>query len=368
MAHPAMPMMSGLMAGLNRSRFEPIYLGPGKPDNSYTAQSWQERGSKAIFYDENDTRAAIETISAQKLDIVLSAPSQPAVFYPVMAKLAPLHMVVLEPNWTDGFPTSDYYISWRAAEPPRPEKFYRSKVAYLDHPPYWIDNRYDFDIKLTERKRQAILTKLTGKKPGDRVYLCPSTPPKLHGLMDEIILGILKKDPAAIVTFLRNDFPPASNLHIRWREKFGKRYERIRFLPTLDRKEAHLLLHAVDCNLDSYPIGGMSSSFDGAILGIPTITWPADIPFGRWLASIYEYIGVSDLTADSRDCYVDMAIRLATDKSWHRKKSMEIKSKSKILVENPKAIECLQAFLLAAWKRHSSGLSNANWMSNAWSQ
>jgi predicted O-linked N-acetylglucosamine transferase (SPINDLY family) len=356
------------MAGLDRSQFEPIYLGPGKPDNSYTAKSWQERGSKAIFYDENDMHSAIETVAAQKLDIVLSAPSQPAVFYPVMAKLAPLHMVVLEPNWTDGFSTSDYYISWRPAEPPKPEKFYRSKVAYLDHPPYWIDNRYDTDLKISERKRQAVLTKLTGKKPEERVYLCPSTPPKLHSLMDDIILGILKKDPAAIVTFLRNDFPPARNLHIRWREKFGKRYERIRFLPTLDRSEAHLLLRAVDCNLDSYPIGGMSSSFDGAILGIPTVTWPADIPFGRWLASIYEYIGVSGLTASSRDCYVDLAVRLATDRIWHRKKALEIKSKSNILIENPKAIECLQSFLLAAWKRHSAGLSNANWMSGFWSE
>lgn len=326
MAHPAMPMMSGLMAGLDRARFEPIYLGPGKPDNSYTAKSWQERGSKAVFYDENDMRAAIEAVSAQKLDIVLSAPSQPAVFYPVMAKLAPLHMVVLEPNWTDGFPTSDYYISWKAAEPARPDKFYRSHVAYLDHPPYWIDNRYDFDVKLSERKRHAFLTKLTGKKSSERVYLCPSTPPKLHGLMDEIILGILKKDPEAIVTFLRNDFPPARNLHIRWREKFGKRYERIRFLTTLDRTEAHLLLHAVDCNLDSYPIGGMSSSFDGAILGIPTVTWPADIPFGRWLSSIYDYIGVSGLTAASRDDYVDMAVKLANDRAWRRRKAQEIKS------------------------------------------
>lgn len=368
MAHPAMPMMSGLMERLDRSRFEPIYLGPGKPNNSYTAKTWMERGRKAIFYDDFDMRSAIETISAQKLDIVLSAPSQPAVFYPVMAKLAHLHTVVLEPNWTDGFANSDYYISWRPAEPPRPEAFYRTKIAYLDHPPYWIDDHYDHDVTLSERQRQALLTRLTGKKPGQRVYLCPSTPPKLHPLMDDLVLGILKKDPAAIVTFLRNDFPLARNLHIRWREKFGKRYERIRFLQTLERADAHLLLHAVDCTLDSYPIGGMSSSFDGAILGIPTVTLPADIPFGRWLSSIYDYIGVSDLTADSAETYVNLAVRLATDRAWRRKKSAEIKSKARVLVENPASADGVQDFLLAAWKRYRSGKPNAHWISGGWQQ
>lgn len=368
MAHPAMPMMSGLMERLDRSRFEPIYVGPGKPNNSFTAKTWMERGRKSIFYDEYDMRSAIDTISAERLDILLSAPSQPAVFYPVMAKLAHLHMVVLEPNWTDGFTTSDYYISWRPAEPPRPETFYRTKVAYLDDPPYWIDDRYDHDVKLNERQRQALLTRLTGKKPGQRVYLCPSTPPKLHPLMDDLILGILKKDPEAIIAFLRNDFPLARNLHIRWREKFGKRYERIRFLQTLERADAHLLLHAVDCTLDSYPIGGMSSSFDGAILGVPTVTLPADIPFGRWLSSIYNYIGVSDLTADSAETYVGLAVQLATDRAWRRKKSAEIKSRARVLIENPASAEGVQDFLLAAWKRYRSGQPNAHWISGGWQQ
>ncbi len=368
MAHPGMPMMSGLMAGLDRTKFESIYLGPGPPDNSYTARTWQERSRRAIFYSDTDMRSALETISAQKLDILLSAPSQPAVFYPVMAKLARLHMVVLEPNWTDGFASSDYYISWRPAEPQQPELFYKSKVAYLDNPPYWIDDRYDYSVKMTERKRQAFLSRLLGKTPDQRVYLCPSTPPKLHNLMDELILGILKKDPKAIFTFLRNDFPPSRNLHIRWRKKFGKKYERIRFLNTLDRSDAHLLLHAADCNLDSYPIGGMSSSFDGAILGIPTVTLPADIPFGKWLASIYGYIGVSGLVANSKDEYVSLAIKLAIDKQWQRKKSAEIKSRSRILVENSAAVEDTQAFLLAAWRRYRSGLQNANWISGAWDE
>lgn len=366
MAHPAMPMMSGLMSGLDRTKFEPIYLGPGKADNSYTAKTWQERGNEAIFYNDADMRLAIETISAQKLDIVLSAPSQPSVLYPVMAKLAPLNIVVLEPNWTDGFTSSDYYMSWLPAEPPIPERFYRSKVAYLDHPPYWIDDRFDHSVKLTELERQKILARLTGKKEGERVYLCPSTPPKLHSLMDEIILRIMERDPNAVFACLRSDFPAARNLQIRWREKLGRNFERIRFLPTLERSDAHLLLHAVDCTIDSYPIGGMSSSFDSAILGIPTVTWPAEIPFGRWLTAIYEYIGVTGLTADSMTGYVDLAVRMANDPRWRREKSMEIRLKSHVLVENKASLEGAQTFLLAAWDRYEAGLPNANWISNRW--
>lgn len=366
MAHPGMPMMSGLMARLDRNRFETVYLGPGKPDNSYTATTWQERGDEAIFYDDTNMRSAIQTIAEQKLDILLSAPSQPAVFYPTMAKLAALHMVVLEPNWTDGFPASDYYISWKPAEPVQSGKFYHSKVAYLDHPPYWIDDRYDFQVNMTEEERLDFLKALVGAEPGDRVYLCPSTPPKLHPRMDSIILGILKRDPKALLVFLRSEFPPARNLMLRWKKRLGKRFKRIRFVETLERSNAHRLLHAADCTIDSYPIGGMSSSFDGAILGIPTATFPADIPFGRWLSSIYHHIGVSGLTAKSQDEYVELAVKLATDRAWRKQKSLEIKSKSQVFVESESSAASVQEFLLAAWDRHCAGLPPANWISDRW--
>jgi predicted O-linked N-acetylglucosamine transferase (SPINDLY family) len=311
-------------------------------------------------------RSAIETIAAQQLDIVLSAPSQPAVFFPMMAKLAPLHIVVLEPNWTDGFPESDYYMSWRPAEPPQPGAFYRTKVAYLDHPPYWIDDRYDHEVHMTEEQRQDFLARLVGTTPDQRVYLCPSTPPKLHPRMDEIILRILDRDPQAVFVFLRGEFPPASNLHIRWRNRMGRRCERIRFLNTLERSDAHTLLHAVDCTIDSYPIGGMSSSFDGSILGIPTATFPADVPFGRWLSSIYSHIGVTGLTAHSAGEYVELAVRLAQDKAWRRQKSAEIRSKSRIFVESRASAAEVQQFLLSAWERHCAGLPAANWISGQW--
>ncbi len=367
-AHHGMPMMSGLMSHLDIEKFETVYLGPGKPDQSYTARSWQERGQKAVFYNDNDMRLAIDTIAAQQLDIVLSAPSQPAVFYPMMAKLAPLHVVVLEPNWTDGFPASDYYMSWRPAEPLQPGAFYRTKVAYLDHPPYWIDDRYDHDVNLTEEQRQDFLARLVGTTPDQRVYLCPSTPPKLHPRMDEIIRRLLDRDPQAVFVSLRGEFPPARNLHIRWRNRMGRRYERIRFLNTLERSDAHTLLHAVDCTIDSYPIGGMSSSFDGSILGIPTVTFPANIPFGRWLSSIYNHIGVTGLSAHSVDEYVELAVRLACDKAWRRQKSVEIRSKSRSFVESRASAAEVQQFLLSAWGRHCAGLPTANWISGQWIQ
>ena len=77
--------------------------------------------------------------------------------------------------------------------------------------------------------------------------------------------------------------------------------ERLLFLPALKPDEAHALLDAVDCVLDAHPLGGMSSSFIAAANGVPTVSLPFEMPFGKWMSAIYDHIGVEGLTARSPD-------------------------------------------------------------------
>lgn len=367
--HDSIPMMSGLLRQLDKNVFDTVFLHPGEAGSSQTAKNWTISADKIVEYSDVDTLSAIKTIAAQKLDILVSGPSIPAIFFPMMARLAPLQMVLLEPNWTDGMKNTDYYISWRPAEPVKPKDFYQTTVSYLEHPPYWIERpSLDVNLAVSQEARDGIRKRLLNCGPENHVYLCANTPPKIHPLMDKIFADLLEADPEAIIVLFRSEYPPAKTLKVRLQEKLGQDFNRVIFLSTLVQEDAHSLLMAADCCLDSFPLCGMSSSFDAAMLGVPIVTLPFDIPFGRWTAAIYDYIGVSGLTARDQKDYIQLALRLATDVSWRAQKALEIKEKASLYVESRVAFEDLQKFIIEAWNRKLLGLPPGNWIAGAWQE
>lgn len=367
--HDSMPMMSGLIKLFDNKVYEIIFLRPGKKGTSLASGQWVKRVERVVEYSDEDTYEAIETIASQELDIIISGPSMATILLPMMSRLALLQIVLLEPNWTDGLTNADYYISWDMAEPKNPSEFYKTNVSFLKHPPYWIERpTLSVDKPISDNVRREIRHRLLKLDDNAHVYLCANTPPKIHPKMDDIILDLLKSDELAVIVLLRSESPIGKVLKRRLYDKLGKFYERIHFLPTLEKNDAHLLLHSVDCCLDSYPLCGMSSSFDGMMLGVPIVTLPEDIPFGKWTAAIYEYIGVTGLTARSKEEYVEIAIRLASDKTWYNQKSAEIKEKSARYVESKESGEEFYNFIHNAWQRKVAGLPPANWLSGSWSE
>lgn len=362
--HDSMPMMSGLLPRLDHSLFETVYLRPGKPGQSAASKGWCERAGAVVEYSDIDIYSAIETISDERLDIIISGPAMAATFYPMMARLAPLQMILLEPNWTDGLKNSDYYISWGLAEPKNPAEFYVSSVAYFQHPPYWIEKPAPQQLQpISEDEKTEVRRRLLKCGPDVRVYLCANTPPKVHPEMDQIFLDLLERDKEGVLVFLRAEY---KNLKLRLQRKLGAQSERVVFLPGLPKDDAHRLLRAVDCCLDSFPLCGMSSSFDGAMLGVPIVTLPSGIPFGEWTSAIYQYIGVQGLTASSREEYVSIAVALANDPAWRQRLSAELREKSSRFVESTDSSAEFQEFLLRAWERKVAGEPAANWIDGRW--
>jgi predicted O-linked N-acetylglucosamine transferase (SPINDLY family) len=272
-------------------------------------------------------------------------------------------MVLLEPNWTDGLTNADYYVSWDKAEPDAPEEFYKTAVSFLRHPPYWIEKPLARNSPISPEARAEIRRRILSCGSETRVYLCANTPPKVHPEMDEMFCELLERDKEGILVFLRAEY---KNLRIRLQEKLGVHYKRVLFVPALAKEDAHSLLQSVDCCLDSFPLCGMSSSFDSAMLGVPIVTLPSNIPFSRWTAAIYEYIGIFGLTAKNSSDYVDIALRLASDKNWRDQLGIQLREKSSRYVESKASSDEFQKFLTHAWERKLAGLQPANWLAGEW--
>ncbi|RAP37454.1 hypothetical protein B1207_04580 [Legionella quinlivanii] len=361
------PMMSGLLSRLDKKIFDTVYLFPGKESNSQIAESRLANADRIIVFPADDSLAAIKIIAEQKLDIIVSAPCTLSLFFPLMARLAHLQMILLEPNWTNGLTNADYYISWKSAEPVKPDVFYKTAVSYLEHPPYWIERpSHNVNTRVSEKGRSEVRKKLLNCGPEKHIYLCANTPPKVHPLMDEMLIDLLKADPHAMIAILRSDSPSGKILKARLKNTLGQNFNRVIFLSTLSKQDAHSLLMSVDCCLDSFPLCGMSSSFDAIMLGVPIVTLPFDIPFSKWTASIYGYIGVSGLIARNQKEYIEIAMRVAADKAWRHQKAQEIREKASMYVESTIALDELQSFIIRAWERKLANLPPSNWINGDW--
>jgi len=357
-----MPMISGLMEKLDSSKFEKIFLRPSFPGAvGETARNWIARADRVVELPADSVYAVQKVIAQEQLDIIIAGPSLPMSIYPMMARLAPLQMTIIEPNWCNGFSNIDYYISWASAEPADFKTYHANSVALLNNPPYWLE------MPVRPKTSSASVSDVLANAPRHkRIYVCPTSPIKLHPKFDEVLKKLLEKDQEGIVVFLRMEDAVGDSIQFRMTEALGALAQRAVFLPTLTPEGAHALLSAVDCVLDAYPLGGMSSSFIATAIGTPTVSLPAEMPFGKWMASIYDFIGVEGLTAQTADQYAEIAYHLASNIEWRKSKAAEIQAKRSVLIESEAAAKEFQDFLLDAIGRHREGLSPVDWIGGQW--
>jgi predicted O-linked N-acetylglucosamine transferase (SPINDLY family) len=72
---------------------------------------------------------------------------------------------------------------------------------------------------------------------------------------------------------------------------------------------------SIDIALDPFPFSGAATSFDALWMGVPVVTLAGHRPSGRQTLSFLKVIGLEELVAGSVDEYVEIAVKLASDKS-----------------------------------------------------
>jgi predicted O-linked N-acetylglucosamine transferase (SPINDLY family) len=70
-------------------------------------------------------------------------------------------------------------------------------------------------------------------------------------------------------------------------------------------------------------------------------------------------MGIQNCIAKTPKEYVEIAIQLATDRTYRNKIQKEILSKNAILYENPEAVRELEAFFLQALEKNAPSPFNA---------
>ncbi|HYQ72844.1 MAG TPA: tetratricopeptide repeat protein [Gammaproteobacteria bacterium] len=99
-------------------------------------------------------------------------------------------------------------------------------------------------------------------------------------------------------------------------EKEGISMERVILTGYVNGTEGHLALYNnIDIALDTFPYNGTTTSCEALWMGTPVVTLSGNTHGSRVGASILSRLDMTDLIARTTDEYVDIAVKLASDKT-----------------------------------------------------
>jgi CRISPR-associated protein Csy1 len=256
-------------------------------------------------------------------------------------RLAPVQCAAWGHPTTTGHSTIDYYLSAAAMEPPDAATQYSERLVLLPgigtqySPPAIPDD--------TDRARFSL-------PAGKVLLLYPQSLFKVHPENDELIAAVLAAAPAATLVLFEGRHPALTDRFMRRLERaFVARglaiRERALVLPSLSHPDYLRVNRVCDAMLDTLHWSGGNTSLDALACGLPIVTLPGALMRGRQTAGMLDVMGAHDLIARSRDDYVRIAVKLATDAPWREEQCRRIVKGRDRLFDDRAPIDRLQAFL-----------------------
>jgi protein O-GlcNAc transferase len=276
-------------------------------------------------------------------------------YFLAFSRLAPVQVVSWGHPDTTGIPNMDYYLSAKALEPAGAQSHYSERLIQLEHhlPTYYLP---------VQRPEGAFGHDAHGLNPDDNLYVCPQSLFKLHPSFDPVLGRILDRDPRARIVLISGTRSSWEDLlRSRFARAFPEHADRVVFLPSLPHEEFLRLLIAADAVLDSVHFSGGLSTYETLAMGVPVVTWPGAFMRDRVSYALYSILGVGDMIATDADSYVDLALRVATDKAFKADVSARIRKAFPVLVANPEPVREIEAFLEAAVAAARAGRHVESW-------
>lgn len=334
----------GLIERLPKDQLEIVLLrlsGPSDP----IAQRYAAAANQVIPVAE-DITAALQTIATARLDMLFypDVGMDPFTFTLAASRLAPLQVTTWGHPDTTGLPTMDAFLSVVHELPEAVEHFTERLIRLpclgvgLERPP-----------APPPAKREQF-----GLPEGATLYGCPQSLFKFHPAFDEVLAGILQKDPQARIALIEGNHAPwTERLQRRFASSLGDNARRVLWLKRFPREQFRQLVTLCDVLLDPTQFGGGHTSYEAFAYGVPVVTWPSPYLRGRLTLSQLRQMGLeTELAVDSVKAYVDRAVELANDRSERQRLSRELADRSRVLFDPVPAVNAVtQAFLELASNR-----------------
>jgi predicted O-linked N-acetylglucosamine transferase (SPINDLY family) len=337
-----MALIQGWMLSLDCERFELVVFSLSAQADAQTA--WARTKADVFMAGPKSLSHWVAAIREQNCEILL----YPAVgLDPMTLKLASLRLAPVQINsWghpdTSGLPTLDYYLSADCFEPADGQEHYSERLVLLPH----LGNRVQ-PLALPDSDPDLAAMNIDPTRP---ILVCPGTPYKYQPVNDHVLVEIAQRVPNAQLVFFRSQNPDLFNvLQTRITTAFETAgldvANHVCFIRWLSFPEFHSLLRRADLMLDTIGFSGYNTAVQAIECGLPFVTREGRFLRGRLASAVLRRMDLTELIAETKDEYVNLAVRLIIDRPYQGRIRQEIEQRRPVLFDDQSAMEPLHAFL-----------------------
>jgi predicted O-linked N-acetylglucosamine transferase (SPINDLY family) len=337
----------GLIERLPKDKFEVFLLKLSGP-NDAIAQRYAAAADHVIPIPE-DVPTALTTIAAARLDTLFfpDVGMDPFTFTLAASRLAPYQVTTWGHPDTTGLVTMDAFLSV-VHELPEADQHFTERLIRL--PCLGVGLERPPTPPPAKREQFGLPDKAT-------LYGCPQSLFKFHPRFDEVLCGILQRDPLARIVLIEGN-------HAGWTERLKRRFEQsgvgfqparagwkptpLVWLKRFPREQFRQLVTLCDVMLDPTEFGGGHTSYEAFAYGVPVVTLPSQYLRGRLTLSQLRQMDLdAELAVSSIDEYVTRAVTLANDHPARARLSSALIDRSRVLFDPESAVAAVSEALSA---------------------
>jgi predicted O-linked N-acetylglucosamine transferase (SPINDLY family) len=246
-------------------------------------------------------------------------------------RLAPVQCTSWGVQVTSGVPQIQYYLSSELVEPSGAASHYSERL---------VTARTLLCYRSRQQPGKPGMSRLRfGFDRAEHLYVCPQQLGKMHPDFDRPLAQLLRRDPCGKLVLTADTRSQAAHiLRARHQQTMPDVADRIVYLPRQEYDAYLALLAVADVLLDPPYFGGVNTTYDGLAAGTPIVTCPSGFHRGRYTYGCYQKLDLRDCVARDFDQYVDIALRLGTDRDYRRSISRQLVERADLLFEDAQAV------------------------------
>ena len=356
--HPLYDVFQPVLKLHDRHLFEIILFSTGPDDASNERKSLRELADHFIDLHGLDDQARARQISREKPDILVDLSGYTVLGSPSVMALRPAKIQFSYAGFLGsmGGAWIDYAILDRNLLSSQQERnFWSERIAYLPVFPFVRPARA-VDV-LLEGDAQESDAGTADFRARSFVFCAFHSTWKVNPESFSLWMDILRRSSNTVLWLLADNERVRRNYLAAAREH-GISPERLQFAPPLTHREHLLRLGRANLFLDTLGCGAHATAGEALVLGLPLLTLPGRTVHERYAAALLLDAGLSELVADTRENYIDFAVRMATSSAFYhacRARVAEAFSPDAIRLHDRRCVRSLEQTFRTALLRHQQG-------------
>ncbi|MEL6929364.1 MAG: tetratricopeptide repeat protein, partial [Cyanobacteria bacterium J06600_6] len=258
-------------------------------------------------------------------------------------RLAPIQLAFGGHPETSGLPTIDYHLSSDMMEPANAQSHYTEKLVRLSNLAVYY--------QLISIEPKAVKKTDIGIADNEIMFWCCQSLFKYLPQHDDVFPRIARKLKQAKFVFIELTSELVTNVFRKRLATVFKQFDLnyqdyCIFLPRLKAESFAGTTAIADVFLDNIGWSGNNTTMESTAYNLPIVTLPGEMMRARHTTAILTMMGIQETIAESKEQYVQIAVRLGQDAGYRHQISEQIALNKHKLYQDLTPVRELENFLL----------------------